>query len=86
MIIEELATMQLLIFIEREVSFFIPSLNERQEQKKGDLVRLHFILNNPSESSPRAEKMWVEIAEKKLFSKKYIGPKRRVWSCLRKKR
>lgn len=54
-------------------SFFIPSLKERKGQKKGDLVRLHFIINNPGEEKPRAERMWVEIKDKKLLSKKYIG-------------
>ncbi|KRE61932.1 immunity protein Imm33 domain-containing protein [Paenibacillus sp. Soil750] len=54
-------------------TFFIPSQKDRQKQKKGDLVRLHFILNHPSENDPRAERMWVEITEKKLFSHKYIG-------------
>src|SRR5690242_11880901 len=54
-------------------SFFIPSLKERKEQKKGDLVRLHFIIINPEEESPRAERMWVEITGKKLLSNKYVG-------------
>lgn len=54
-------------------NFFIPSLNERKSQKKGDLVRLHFILVNPKDDEPRAERMWVEITETKLFSRKYVG-------------
>lgn len=54
-------------------TFFIPSQKERQKQKKGDLVRLHFVLKHPPEDGPRAERMWVEITEKKLFSQKYIG-------------
>lgn len=54
-------------------SFFIPSLNERKSQKKGDLVRLHFMLNNPKEDEPRTERMWVKITETKLFGRKYVG-------------
>jgi uncharacterized protein YegJ (DUF2314 family) len=54
-------------------SFFIPTLERCQNQKKGDLVRLHFVINNPTEDCPRAERMWVEITNKKLFSKIYVG-------------
>lgn len=54
-------------------TFFIPSKKERHNQRKGDLVRLHFVLNHPSEEGPRAERMWVEITGKKLFNQKYIG-------------
>ncbi|WP_271814644.1 DUF2185 domain-containing protein [Clostridium beijerinckii] len=54
-------------------TFFISSLKERSSQKKGDLVRLHFLLTNPKDGEPRAERMWVEILRKKMFSKKYIG-------------
>jgi hypothetical protein len=53
--------------------FFIPSLNERKSQKKGDMVRLHFMLSDPKEDEPRAERIWVEIIETKLFAKKYVG-------------
>ncbi|SFA75647.1 hypothetical protein SAMN05216312_101307 [Cohnella sp. OV330] len=54
-------------------TFFIPSQNERKKQKKGDWVRLHFVLEHPSEDGPRAERMWVEVTEKKRWSQKYIG-------------
>ncbi|MBP3965026.1 DUF2314 domain-containing protein [Paenibacillus lignilyticus] len=54
-------------------TFFIPSQKERKKQKSGDLVRLRFVLSHPSEDGPRAERMWVEITEKKLFSQKYKG-------------
>ncbi|GIN21167.1 hypothetical protein [Siminovitchia fordii] len=33
-------------------SFYIPTLKERKSQKKGDLVRLHFLVTNHSEDSP----------------------------------
>lgn len=51
-------------------TFFIPSLKERSSQKKGDLVRIHFLLTNPKDGEPRAERMWVEISRKKMFGKK----------------
>lgn len=53
--------------------FFIPLINERESQKKGDLVKLHFMLNNLKEDEPRAERMWVEITETKLSCGKYAG-------------
>lgn len=54
-------------------SFFIPSFTERSTQKIGDLVRLHFLLNNPKGGEPRAERMWVEILDVKMSGEKYIG-------------
>ena len=45
-------------------SFFIPSAKERHGRQRGDLVRLHFILKDPREDEPRAERMWVEIDER----------------------
>ncbi|GIN86350.1 hypothetical protein J6TS2_27360 [Heyndrickxia sporothermodurans] len=54
-------------------TFFIPTSQERRSQKKGDYVRLHFLINNPSQDGPRAERMWVEIIDKKLFGKKFVG-------------
>ena len=54
-------------------SFFIPDEKERKSQKKGDLVRLHFILTKAKENEPRAERMWVEITNRGLFGNKYIG-------------
>ena len=44
-------------------SFFIPSEKERQNQVVGKLVQLHFMLSNPSEKEPRAERMWVTISK-----------------------
>ncbi|HBZ09551.1 MAG TPA: DUF2185 domain-containing protein [Bacillus bacterium] len=54
-------------------SFYIPTLKERKSQKKGDLVRLHFLITSPSEDSPRAERMWVEITDKKFLGNKFVG-------------
>lgn len=55
--------------------FFIPLLEERCNQKIGDQVRLHFLINNPKQDEPRAERMWVEITKvtKFLGSLKYAG-------------
>lgn len=54
-------------------TFFIPSREERNSKKKGDLVRLHFLLEDPREGEPRAERMWVEILRAKTILGKYIG-------------
>lgn len=54
-------------------NFFIPTLKERSSQKKGDLVRLHFLLTENKEGEPRAERMWVEISKVKMFGRKYKG-------------
>lgn len=61
--------------------FFIPLSEERKSQKKGDLVRLHFLLNNPKEDEPRAERMWVEITEAKLG--KYAGVLTNQPACIK---
>jgi hypothetical protein len=42
-------------------SFFIPTLQKRKTQRVGDSVRLHFLLENPAEGDPRAERMWVAV-------------------------
>jgi len=44
--------------------FFIPSERERRACAVGDLVRLHFVLRNPSAEGPRTERMWVEVVER----------------------
>ena len=54
-------------------TFFIPSKEERNSKKKGDLVRLHFLLKEPRGDEPRAERMWVEIIKSKSLLGKYIG-------------
>jgi len=58
---------------EHPKSFFIPSLAERCSRKPGEQVRLHFLLNDPGEEEPSAERMWVEIAEASEDSKHYRG-------------
>jgi len=58
---------------ENPESFFIPSKLERDNQKVGDLVRLHFILKNPENDEPRAERMWVKITKKKTIFSNYKG-------------
>lgn len=45
-------------------SFFIPSEQERNSCRDGDLVQLHFVLNDPLEDQPRAERMWVEVTDR----------------------
>lgn len=54
-------------------SFFIPSLQERMTQNPGRMVRLHFILTNPKEGEPRAERMWVEITGQDPVTGRYTG-------------
>jgi hypothetical protein len=60
--------------LENKDAFFIPSENERNNQKINDKVRLHFILKNPSENEPCAERMWVEIIKRTVGKiTKYVG-------------
>lgn len=54
-------------------SFFIPPVEERKAQKKGDSVRLHFHLKNPKEDEPRAERMWVTITQEMGTLRDYKG-------------
>lgn len=54
-------------------TFFIPPMEERNNQKLGDVVRLHFILKNPKDEEPRAERMWVVIINDKNLSGKFVG-------------
>lgn len=54
-------------------SFFIPSERERKRQKAGDSVRLHFLLDNPGEDEPRAERMWVTITRAQGLFSPYKG-------------
>ncbi len=42
-------------------SFPIPSLEEREGLRTGDLVKLVFVLDPPPTSGPNAERMWVEV-------------------------
>lgn len=45
-------------------SFFIPSSEERRSQRSGSLVKLIFVLLNPADDQPGAERMWVEVNER----------------------
>jgi hypothetical protein len=54
-------------------SFYIPPKEERKNQKNGYSVRLHFLLDNPSENDPRAERMWVTITQEEGLFKPYKG-------------
>jgi hypothetical protein len=54
-------------------SFFIPPEAERRARKRGDQVRLHFVLAKPSPDQPRAERMWVEIADVRAAGCEYTG-------------
>ncbi len=53
--------------------FFIPSDKERKNMKVGDPVRLHFILDNPAEDEPRAERMWVTVTRERGVFTPYKG-------------
>ncbi|GFO57578.1 hypothetical protein GMSM_45850 [Geomonas sp. Red276] len=53
--------------------FFIPSAEERKNQKIGSSVRLHFLLDSPGENEPRAERMWVTITQEQGLFKPYKG-------------
>jgi hypothetical protein len=54
-------------------SFFIPPIEERKSQKRGDSVRLHFHIKNPQEGEPRAERMWVKIKQEMGLFRSYKG-------------
>jgi hypothetical protein len=54
-------------------TFFIPSEEERKSQKVGASVRLHFLLKNPSDDEPRAERMWVTVTQEQGFLRPYKG-------------
>jgi hypothetical protein len=44
-------------------TFFIPGTAERESQKVGDSVRLHFLLQDAGPDEPRAERIWVTITQ-----------------------
>lgn len=54
-------------------TFFIPSKKERNSQKIGDEVRLHFINNSPKKGEPNAERMWVKVSKAKGLFSNYKG-------------
>lgn len=52
-------------------SFFIPSRAERESLKVGDCVRLLFCLVDGGPDRPRAERMWLDVAE--VGAGSYVG-------------
>jgi hypothetical protein len=42
-------------------TFPIPTAEERQQLRAGDMVKLVFVLDPPPTSGPNAERMWVEV-------------------------
>ena len=54
-------------------TFFLPAGEERNSQKVGASVRLHFLLENPSEGEPEAERMWVTVTQEQGFLRPYKG-------------
>jgi len=58
---------------ENPETFFIPSKKERDNQKIEDEVRLHFVIKNPLEDQPRAERIWVCITKERGCFSKYRG-------------
>lgn len=63
-------------------SFFIPAAQERMSQEIGRMVRLHFVLTNPAEGQPRAERMWVEIIDRDPVHLRYKGVLTNTPGCL----
>ena len=54
-------------------TFFLPAIEERKSQRVGDSVRLHFIIKNPADGEPRAERMWVTVTQTHGFLRPYKG-------------
>src|SRR6266550_3137390 len=54
-------------------TFFLPPEQERKSQKVGASVRLHFLLKNPADGEPRAERMWVTVTQEQGFLRSYKG-------------
>lgn len=52
-------------------SFFIPSLEERENLKVGDAVKLIFEMHQPNQEYDAFERMWVEIT--KVEDDYYVG-------------
>ncbi len=42
-------------------TFPIPTIDERQQLRAGDMVKLVFVLDPPPTAGPNAERMWVEV-------------------------
>jgi hypothetical protein len=58
---------------EHPETFFIPSKEERESQRIGDSVRLHFRLKEPLPGEPQAERMWVTVTQQNGLFKPYKG-------------
>ena len=54
-------------------TFFLPSVTERNTLKVGASVRLHFLLENPADEEPRAERMWVTVTQEHSLFRPYKG-------------
>lgn len=52
-------------------TFFIPQRSERENLAPGDLAKLLFELVDPDDEDPGAERMWVEVLEKR--GERYVG-------------
>ncbi|WP_328829422.1 DUF2314 domain-containing protein [Nocardioides acrostichi] len=52
-------------------TFEIPSREERERLKPGDLVKLLFEILRPEPEGPFAERMWVEVTE--IVGDGYVG-------------
>jgi uncharacterized protein YegJ (DUF2314 family) len=52
-------------------TFQIPTRDERERLKPGDLVKLLFEVVNPEQGKPIAERMWVQVTD--LAADGYVG-------------
>lgn len=63
-------------------SFFIPPERERKSQKVGASVKLIFLLKDPPDGAPNAERMWVRITQEQGFFKPYKGTLESAPACI----
>ncbi|MFN7975179.1 MAG: DUF2185 domain-containing protein [Acidobacteriota bacterium] len=54
-------------------TFHIPAADERSTREVGELVRVHFVLDEEGPDLPRAERMWVEVVERTGNPPRYVG-------------
>lgn len=52
-------------------TFSIPRSDQRYNLRRGQLVKLIFLVDTPVEDQPRAERMWVEVKE--ISGNHYVG-------------
>lgn len=52
-------------------SFFIPSRTEREGLRPGEIAQLMFVLAEPADGEPSAERMWVQVRERQ--GARYVG-------------